>query len=596
MTISDEWWDRWWEQDWSWEGLAQKLWRGWYVDTAWAEGEAFEPVPEDERVEGVDYREATLQDYWRRAMLEAGLSENDYLVWVANEAWAPRSLRDRHDTRIHFTLMHLPPKWQDGTATIKAYPENPPQALVALLKIELGREVRETKLRGPDHRIRWDGGVLPDFRLSNLSPQARSEDGKSPISLSARNAAFSGGAYFQSAAFSGYADFESAAFSGDADFESAIFVGVAIFSGQGNSVKSDAVSARLMPDPVQQGVQKFEQPEAIMWTARRSFPFANFREAIFLEPARFDNRDFHSKADFDETSFFKHAAFHGSDLHRGVVFRDTHFSASLNPEKGFAGSQSLWAKLRKRKNVQLLPESALRRLHEVFVRRCEVADEVAPAFNDWAQAFEAMRRWKAAIFAGVAKDGAKAKLDRLKYFGASEDSFRTLKQIMEDRRDRMEEARFFKLELLARRQRRGGWWAKLPSRIYGGLSDFGSSMVRPFLWLVVSVLLFAFLYAAMGAFFAGGFGSHDYCEALNYSLSRVFPFGDWTEVRDCSLIGQMQADGGNYELCLGEGETAYKYRVGTALTVRFVGMVQSLFALILVFLLGLAARRRFQIN
>ena len=100
----------------------------------------------------------------------------------------------------------------------------------------------------------------------------------------------------------------------------------------------------------------------------------------------------------------------------------------------------------------------------------------------------------------------------------------------------------------------------------------------------------------MGAFFASGFGFDAFGEALNYSLSRVFPFGDWAEVRDCSLIGQMQADGGRYDLCSDAGETAYKYWGPVGLTIRTVAMLQSLFALILVFLFGLAARRRFQIN
>jgi uncharacterized protein YjbI with pentapeptide repeats len=670
MTISNDWWDRWWKQDWSWDRLVKKPWYGWYVDTAWAEGEAFEPVPEDERVEGVEYRMATLQDYWRRAMLEAGLSENDFLVLVENEAWVPKSLLDRHDTRIHFTLMHLPPKWQDGTATIKADPENPPEALVALLKNELGREIRETKLRGPDHRMQWDGGVLPDFRLSNLSPQARSEDGKIPTSLTARNAAisgkadfhsaafsgdadfgravfsgetyfnsaafsgtasfhsaafsgtanfhsaaFSGGANFRSAAFSGDAYFYSAAFSGGADFRSAIFVGVAIFSGQGNSVKSDAVSARLMPDPVQKGVQKFEQPEAIMWTARRSLPEADFANAVFLDAAHFDNRDFHSQSSFAGAIFMREAAFHSSDLHRGIHFRDTDFKFALNRawppthvrRESRGGRWVLfkhWVKdslfvnsrpvVRQTQHVRSFLK-ARRRLFEAAKRMTEMKGEAPPRWREWKTVFADMLKKREDEFAALPKDQQNA------YYAEVEDCLRTLKHKMEDRRDRGQEARFFRLELLARRQRQRDphvpWWEEGFSYLYQGTSDFGTSFMQPLSVLFLIVIpLFSLLYLFMGAAPTHLPTVNEWGDAIGYSFGRVLPFGPWDDPKVCSMTGRMLAEVAQPDCPAVAGIEALYYRGGTPFWLRFWGSVQSLLALILVFLSGLAIRRRFQIN
>lgn len=177
MAISDEWWDAWWRADYSWEGLSKKSWQGWYVDTAWVESEPFVPVPKDERVESVDYREATLQDYWRRGMQEAKLTLDQFLVRVENEEWTGKAFLEQHEGRTQFTLMHLPPQWRDGTATAKIDPENVPAGLEELLKAELGREIKDTEFengwrkKSVEHRMQWQGVVLPTFSLSDLSPK-----------------------------------------------------------------------------------------------------------------------------------------------------------------------------------------------------------------------------------------------------------------------------------------------------------------------------------------------------------------------------------------------------------------------------------------
>ena len=89
------------------------------------------------------------------------------------------------------------------------------------------------------------------------------------------------------------------------------------------------------------------------------------------------------------------------------------------------------------------------------------------------------------------------------YYAEVEDCFRTLKHKMEDRRDRGQEARFFRLELLARRQRQRDphvpWWEEPMSYLYQGTSNFGTSFVQPLSMLFLFIIpVFSLLYLFMG--------------------------------------------------------------------------------------------------
>jgi hypothetical protein len=611
-------------------------------------------------------RLATLQDYWKRA----GCAEDLY---------------EEPGTGKHFTLVHMPLKWQDGTETIKASFMRPPEALITLLKAELAREIRETFFEpiimvfGPDHRLQWDGVVLPTFSLLDLSTQALIQDSRLPISVLANGAAFCGYTNFAGAAFLGHTSFVDAAFSGAADFwgttflgeanfegavfssyvsfwgvtfsnianfssatfldynnfsgvtfsananfdrvicsgnanfssaafssradfrssaffkianfdraafsdlvsfENAVFLLGAVFSGKGNSVKSDGVKAEIKVRASEKTIQDYEQPEALMWTAHRSFPSSDFSECIFMGAASFDNRDFHDAASFDGAKFYREAEFHGSQLHRAILFTQTDFELALKPEK---------------RQWQGVPREALERLHGAAM--LNASEEEQRSLEDWAEArFAEIREQDDAL---TPKEDDP---DRSRYFERVEEGFRTLKHAMEERRNRGQEARFFKLELRARRMRRDRfvpWWERWISDGYRLTSDFGTSIRRPLGWFVGAIFVFALLYWCMillpyGFFFGEGEWPSwaTWGEALSFSLGRVFPFGPWGDPELCSAIGQMLSP-------LSEGETCAQPRAfgpGTPIGLRVLASVQSLIALVLVFLSGLAIRRRFQIN
>ncbi len=689
MAISQEWWDRWWDQDFSWDGLAKKNWDGWVVP------EDGVPVP---RGDGVEGRQATLQDYWRRAGLAEDIERPEFQC---------------PQTKRRFTRVHLPLVFRDGSQTLKGAEDS---AFIAelneVLKAELALPIVETRfapyrrIDGPDNRLQWQGAVLPDFDLDSLSTQTRSEDDRFPVSLQAMNAAFSGDTSFNSAAFSGYTSFNSAAFSGyalfnraafsgvawfalaafsedawfdsaafsedarfdraafsgytrfasaafseDAVFESATFSGDAIFdsaafsgdawfhsaaflskadfSGEGRSLTSERVdqSIALSSQSGDKGGAlegHLRGEPAPLSIARRSVQRFIAKGAVFLGPADFSNRDILSgpytvESDFHGAHFFNLFKLHGSVLHRGINFGKTRVELAV--ERGKAKARFLPVPDTLKAGLinlnRAIPEKpkppaedASERQKEQYARK---ARKWTALYESGLEGFQEWRRREAQTF----KKGPIE--DRIEYFRALEDCYRTLKLFNEDRRDRPEEGRFHRLELIARRRRKrpkytklqmlAFWqekegipiWERVLSHIYGGASNYGNSVVLPIVWLSLGVFLFALAYMLMGDWFIYAPNWKHFGEAMAFSLGQVLPFGPWDAPDPCTAIGQMldPLTGPAQEVCKQQLEDGFEHRLyinGTPLGLRLLASLQSLTAIILVFLSGLAIRRRFQIN
>jgi uncharacterized protein YjbI with pentapeptide repeats len=322
MAISQDWWDRWWEQDWSWEGLAKRRWYGWVVPVDVSGEDDGEPLLKSEVDEVYEYRPATLQDYWKRAQREAGLSDEDFLIRVEREEWVGRELWQKHGGNIHFTLMHLPPKWWDGSETLKADPNNPPMALITLLKIELGRPIQNTSfdgfwgLKGPDNRMQWHGAVLPAFDLFELSSQAYTEDDQIPISVIAINAAFSGKVSFNAGAFAGPSNLASTVFFSDATFMGATFSTDADFADSVFLAKADFLSAAFS------GVANFSD---VVFSGQ-----AEFGSSTFSDDTSFKGVTFVNYAYFGNASFIGHSDFSDANLCGEVTFWGGAFFGNAN--------------------------------------------------------------------------------------------------------------------------------------------------------------------------------------------------------------------------------------------------------------------------
>jgi hypothetical protein len=167
---------------------------------------------------------------------------------------------------------------------------------------------------------------------------------------------------------------------------------------------------------------------------------------------------------------------------------------------------------------------------------------------------------------------------------------RVLKQAMEKSANKTREQMFYAFELIARRhQRATPWWERQTSRLYGAFGDYGRSIGRPLFWLTFIVPAFALAYAGLLAGWRAealsGLAPRSVAiECLSFSMQRVLPFGPWT------LTPQQITQSLVQSLLQGPTDSLF------SLAVRFLGTLQSLAALILAFLAGLAIRRRFQIN
>ena len=421
-----------------------------------------------------------------------------------------------------------------------------------------------------------------------------------------RDVIVEGNANFRSASFEGNANFENASFEAYAVFRSAMFRKGAYFSGKAAEFRTDPVkqvfsanadmaaerahwSGKLQGEPVK---------TALASCAFRRFDFA---QGICCGHFVFDNRTILESADFSHALFLDQAKFYGSRLHQGVSFQAARFRDALRP-----------------KQYEDLPEWAYARLYENALATAKRRGEQLAEKHVWIAEFHSKLEadWAFKDDPPDRRQPVSAIVKRNTYYDELERCFRTLKLAMEDTRDRNMEGHFFQLELKARRQRTGermnwfqamlagekrssqvAWWEPLFSDLYGGLSDYGTSIMRPIVWIVYLMLGFAVVYFLLGsvhvslwkADWARDVGVYetwnDIWNSLSYSASRMLGFG--------ALGGDLHEGSLLYPIIDPDSE---QRRAWSNFGVRLLGTAQSILAIILVFLSGLAVRRKFQIT
>ncbi len=598
-ALEAQWWKDWWAADYSWDGLAGKK----LLHVLAAE---FLDIPKF----GLSF-----QDYWR--------NEESHLIAEPG-------------TNRRWTRLHCPLVFADGTPSPKqGWTEAEWDAVFAAIP--------SVKLPVPDtEAVVLEGAVLPKLRvwfsdkwLDLSHAYVGSDYGEPSWGLSARHTLFRGKvqfiaatfhvAQFQDAVFlsdfsalhthfagesnfigarfAGRADFSEARFDQHAQFDEAQFAGPADFFGvrfgaralfnsvqclddigfyktafvRRLSINDASFYGRLNLEGATDGDPIAQSPQAIRLQATaentgltgtldaaqgptersfRSLPKLHARRATFYEDANISNRDLLSPSTFRDARFFERARFHGSDIHANVNFHGAEFRKAL----GYKTS-----------NLPKYPEALLR------LRFC--AESEATNFAAWKKAYLKSRvEHRATDFSS---DG---------YFDSLEASFRTLKQLMEDRRDRVREGEFFNLELQARRRRNDvPWWERVASVTYWALSDYGNSIFRPLFALAALYFALSVAYLLMGdvhgAIVPGlKINPHHLYSALGFSWNNVFsPF---------SVLDPQRFQAGDEwarALVLSDDP-------GFNLRVKILASVQSLLSLTLAFLAGLAGRRRFQIN
>ena len=405
-------------------------------------------------------------------------------------------------------------------------------------------------------------------------------------------ARFANRADFSEAEFSGHAEFEQASFGRTADFFGVSFLNRALFDGaqclsdigfykaafvRRLSVSDATFYGKVNLEGITDGDPIALSPQSISLLANgadeapgltgtldsaggpsgrsfQSLPKLLARRSTFYENANFSNRDLLSPSSFRGAAFFERAQFYGSDVHASVNFHGTEFRRALryNP-----------------RSLPKYPESLLR------LRYLGEASGDYAAFKKAFRADRLLRR----------TDDFTADA----YFDGLEASFRTLKQMMEDRRDRVREGEFFNYELRARRRRNDvPWWERTASFIYWGISDYGNSIFRPLLMMLLLYTGLSLAYFALGDHVSlmapGRLSPAHLFSAFGFSWNNVFsPF---------SVLDPQRFSGGDqwaHDLVFSADE-------GANFRIKVLGTLQSLLTLTLAFLAGLAGRRRFQIN
>ena len=406
-------------------------------------------------------------------------------------------------------------------------------------------------------------------------------------------ARFAARADFSEAAFSHHARFEQARFGGAVDFFGVHFLNRALFDearflddlgfyktafvrrlsvndahfyGKVNLEGiTDGDPIALSPQAIRLFATVADEPGGLEGTldaaegpterSYRSLPKVHARRALFFETANFSNRDLLSPSSFRGAQFFERAQFFGSDVHASVNFHGAEFRKALRHSPN---------------RLPKYPDDLL---------RLRALGDGAADFTAWKKTFCRER---------IARRNDDFTADA--YFDGLETSFRTLKQMMEDRRDRVREGEFFNYELRARRRRNDvPWWERTASFIYWAISDYGNSIFRP---LAVMLLLYAGLSLA---YFAMGDHENLFARGLRIVPDHLFSaFGfSWNNVfSPFSVLDPGRFSGGDawsHDLVLSPD-------AGFAFRIKVIATVQSLLTLTLAFLAGLAGRRRFQIN
>lgn len=463
-------------------------------------------------------------------------------------------------------------------------------------------------------RVVFSGSA--NFRGANFRSDASFLEARFSMITNFSGANFFGDTYFQTASFLNYAEFKAVVFSNVAnfhgvylsdcvDFEGSVFSKKATFDKANFAKKTSFTGATF------RGCASFD--EAKFWG------LGNFENAAFEANCRFSNSEFKVGGNFGATCL-KAPNFVGATLHPAVSFRGLTMTGL-----GRAAFNIQWH--------AIAPAVFVFTLIYLLLWGDNPFRSLWVPIGAIVFLSAGVIRWIWWTLSGSADFLTQSKFDPRD----EEDCARTLVKVSAENRNHLDEARFFRHQLKAQRLelpngwkdirvRPGTWLIAKPAEksigmIYELVSDYGLSFLRPVFALLTLVLANAVL---LWAWEGGGLRSQQmptsfqrveagfdarFLEAVSYSASRAFPFGPWGEIKapeneqdgpqsipaeGCAFAARILAVGP----CRPDGvslETPAALE-GHRLLVRTLGLIQSLLTIVLVFLFGLALRRRFQIS
>ena len=418
--------------------------------------------------------------------------------------------------------------------------------------------------------VSWYKEAKADFSNHSFGSDVDFRNFQFPGEVLFISAKFQGHANFEGAEFHDTAFFQGVTFSEFCGFRESTFREMAKFSGVEFKNIADFGNVTFMSD-ANFDLTKFGK--------YAYFNFADFegrvsfQEAIFSDRAVFWCAEFKRQADFKAATFFRLANFAYTEFEGDALFPQCSFSNAV-----YFGDSSF----KKFASFKAIRGKSIFSLHNVKFRNVpdftEAHFEEAPQFDDVELKPEGFKKSQA--------HESKPNLPS---------HWRALRRLAIQAHDHERELQFFKGEIIARRgsedkRTHARYWFGL---LYQLLSDFGRSMGRPLIWLGISLMLFAAIYAFQSpadwyqplikpVCCVDGSGTSR-TTAFGVSVINAFPFA---AISSSDLLNQ-------YYACLygiQESSPAIPY------VVTFASVIQFFISAVLLFLFLLAVRNHFRIK
>lgn len=286
---------------------------------------------------------------------------------------------------------------------------------------------------------------------------------------------------------------------------------------------------------------------------------ANFKGATFQYTAKFEESKFHGKADFTECTYKLAADFTKCTFGNDATFEHAVFQAR-----------------------PIFTETKFKATVPNF-RAAHFASQYAPDFHNARITYPIDKS---------AKSGTKRLWDRVRKICALNDGSeraRILKRLAADGHNHDEEMRFFAMEMKAKRKHEIPYWPPTNwpnlfiSHAYECSSNFGQSIIRPLIGLLITALSFAYCYS--------GLLTQDWRERL--LLVAKLDSTVWTTVfvNTVPFAGQVRLGRSITEKALCDPPATHFTSIAACQSELFwISAIEGIFAFIFLFLIGLALR------
>lgn len=405
---------------------------------------------------------------------------------------------------------------------------------------------------------------------------------------------FDGVASFDSVRFGDWANFSNAQFAEIVDFSRAIFGGWANFNG-----------SQFAADAFFVGAQFSDQAEFMGGQFGGKVRFSN---AVFRSDARFDGAQFSTDSYFTNVRFDQKVSFVGQDwtalnrhygnryaerkswaIDRGMspssfartIFDGTTFEGRADFNGRVLKQPTRFSTLRRDLDslrLQIKGEKSQSNTHAVFDFDTPIERAGSPAHFKTVPHFHNAELHQDTTFDGAIFPEATGDETAIR-------AYRTLKLAFSKQQAIREEQLFFRLEMLEEAARES-WQKRWLYKLYSCVSDFGFSIWRPLLVLIVLPAVIALLlYASLCLSSPPGLGLRIMADApdlmrqwLQFGLINMSPFPNSESLKDLR------------EALFGGNDSAIK------MVAWGIETAQKLLALIGYFLMGLALRNLFKMK